>query len=95
MNLDMANTVRKISAQASRVIDGEALVVMIHERKLHRLNSVATRVWELCDGRSIADIAAAIGAEFEVELAVAREDVREFIAELLGLGAVQLEGENV
>ena len=95
MNLDMATTVRRISAQASRVIDGEALVVMIHERKLHRLNSVATRVWELCDGRSIGDIAAIIGAEFAVEPTVAGEDVREFLAELRGLGAIQLGDENV
>jgi hypothetical protein len=45
---------------------------------------VASRIWELCDGRSaVEDIAAAIVEEFEVDLATARRDVAEFVREML------------
>jgi hypothetical protein len=90
MNLQLDTTVRQISAQASRVTSGEALVVLIEQRKLHRLNAVGTRVWELCDGRSIAAIIACIVAEFEVAPSVATRDVCRFIEELSGLGALDL-----
>ncbi|MEY4578903.1 MAG: hypothetical protein RL701_3606 [Pseudomonadota bacterium] len=93
MSLDLARTVRKINGQASRVTQGEALVVLIEQRKLHRLNSVGTRVWELCDGRAIANIVEVIVQEFEVEHTVASKDVCEFVATLLELGALQL-GES-
>jgi GeoRSP system PqqD family protein len=90
MNLDLGRTVRKINGQASRVTQGQALVVLIEQRKLHRLNAVGTRVWELCDGRDLASIVDVIVAEFEVERAVAAKDVCEFVDTLLGLGALQL-----
>lgn len=89
--LGMSSTVRKIDAQASRVTRGEALVVLIEQRKLHRLNPVGTRVWELCDGRAVAGIVAAIVAEFEVEEDVATHDVCEFLETMRGLGALQIE----
>ena len=87
----MSSTVHKIDAQASRVTRGEALVVLIEQRKLHRLNPVATRVWELCDGRAVAGIVAAIVAEFEVETDVATRDVCEFLETMQGLGALKIE----
>jgi hypothetical protein len=91
MTIDLSSTVKKISAQASRVTRGEALVVMIEQRQLHRLNPVGSRVWELCDGRSVASIVAAIVSEFEVEADVATRDVCEFLATLQGLGALEVE----
>jgi len=93
MSLDRASIVRKISAQASRVTRGEALVVMIEQRKLHRLNPVGTRVWELCDGRSVLSIVDAIVAEFQVEADVAMRDVCEFLLSLQSLGAIMIESE--
>jgi hypothetical protein len=82
----------KVLRTASRVIDGEALVMVIDRRELHRLNAVGTRVLELCDGKnSVAMIAAAIQREFDVELDVAVEDVRRFLAELGDAGALSFE----
>jgi len=95
MSLDLATTVHKISAQASRVTQGEALVVLIEPRTLHRLNEVGTRVWELCDGRDVASIVDAIVEEFEVEREVASNDVCEFLTQLSGLGALQLKEPSV
>lgn len=89
-DIELGHTVRKIDGQASRVTRGEALVVVIEQRKLHRLNPVGTRVWELCDGRQVASIVDAIVAEFDVEADVARRDVCEFLASLQDLGAVEI-----
>jgi hypothetical protein len=69
---------------------GEALIVLTEQRKLHRLNGVGTRVWELCDGRALSSIVQAIVAEFEVEPEVAVRDVTVFVEELRGLGALQV-----
>jgi hypothetical protein len=82
----------KVVRTASRVIAGEALVMVIDRRELHRLNAVGTRVLELCDGKtSVATIAAAVQREFDVELDVAVEDVRRFLAELVAAGALSVE----
>jgi GeoRSP system PqqD family protein len=88
MSLDAAAIVQKISAQASRVTRGQALVVQIEQRKLHRLNAVGTRVWELCDGRSLGAIVDIVVVEFEVEREVAFKDVCAFVEELAELGAL-------
>ena len=78
---------------AARVIDGKALIVILDEKQLHTHNSVRTRVWELCDGRSVEAIAGALVAEFEVEAGAALADVRRFVAELCERGALEL-GES-
>ena len=52
--------------------------------ELHNFNEVAARVWELIDGqRTVADIAAVISDEYEVQLAVAEADILAFLDELL------------
>jgi GeoRSP system PqqD family protein len=71
-------------------MEGEALVVLIEQRKVHQLNDVGTRVWELCDGRSLSSIVQTIVAEFEVEPEVATRDVMAFVEELRGFGALQV-----
>lgn len=77
---------------ACRVIEGKAVVITIDRNQVHVLNSVATRVWELADGRPLDAIAAAIVAEFEVEPAQARLDVCGFAAQLVSLGAARFSG---
>lgn len=79
---------------ACRVIDGKAVVITIDQNQLHVLNSVGTRVWELADGRSFAQIVAGIVEEFEVDPARARLDVQSFVEQLLALGALQLRASK-
>jgi hypothetical protein len=76
---------------AARVVDGKALIVVIDQRQLHTLNAVGTRVWELCDGRSVGAIADAIAAEFEVDRETALRDVLGFVEQLRALGALDVE----
>lgn len=76
---------------AARVVDGKALIVVIDQRRLHTLNAVGTRVWELCDGRSVLAIADALAAEFEVDRDTALRDVQRFVEQLRELGALEPE----
>jgi len=76
---------------AARKIDDVFYVVHPDTSELHNFNEVATRVWELIDGqRTVADIAAAIADEYEVEPAVAQADILTFLGELLQKDLIQL-----
>ena len=93
MSVDLRALVKKVSGQASRNVNGEALVVLTESRQLHRLNAVGTRIWECCDQQRVADIVEVIVAEFEVDSAVAASDVCEFLESLRALGAIEISGE--
>jgi hypothetical protein len=84
---------RKSERIAAREVDGKAIVVVLDARKLHTLNGVGTRVFELCDGtRDVAAIAAEIANEFEVEASRAERDALAFLTQLIAEGAVQVDG---
>jgi hypothetical protein len=91
MSLDADSILHKVDGQASRVTQGEALVVLAEQRQLHRLNAVGTRVWELCDGRPVGAIVEAIVDEFEVDGPHAHSDVLTFLEQLLALGALRVQ----
>lgn len=91
MKVDLRDRVRKVQGQASRNVNGEALVVLTERRQLHRLNAVGTRVWEICDDKPVSEIVEVILAEFEVDAPVAARDVCEFLDTLRELGAVEIE----
>jgi hypothetical protein len=76
---------------ASRTIDGQEVVVVPATRKLQILNEVATRIWELCDGRSVGEITDAIVQEFDVEPAEARRDALELVEDMHERGMVVIE----
>lgn len=82
---------KKNERVAARVVEGKALIVVIDNKQLHTLNEVGTRVWELCDGRSLDAIAEAMVGEFEVDKPTAVRDVQRFVDELHALGALELE----
>ena len=76
---------------ASRTIDGQEVVVVPATRKLQILNEVATRIWELCDGRSVAEITDAIVQEFDVDASEARRDALELVEDMHERGMVVIE----
>ena len=80
---------------AYRVVGGEALVMVVDKKTLHRLNDVGSRVFELCDGQTSVDaIVEAIVREFAVDAPTARADVETFIAELAATGALSFKGAS-
>jgi hypothetical protein len=57
---------------------------------IYSLNEVAALIWELIgEGRTVADIRDAVVGRFEVALALAEQDVRELLADLEEIGAIQ------
>ncbi|HYL79854.1 MAG TPA: pyrroloquinoline quinone biosynthesis peptide chaperone PqqD [Candidatus Acidoferrum sp.] len=59
---------------------------------LFPLNSVATRIWQLCDGQRMVDeIVQTITAEFDADEATIRRDVVEFIQGLLQQNLISLD----
>lgn len=77
-----------------RVIDAETLVVDVKSGLLYPLNSVGTRIWELCDGRrTVEEIVQIIAAEFDAELATIREDTSQFVQELERAVLIKIDKE--
>ena len=88
--LPLSARVQQSERTAARVIEGKALVITIDDNRLHVLNPVGTRVWEMSDGRSLEQMVEEVVRDFEVEKPQASRDVQQFVAELLRLGAVEL-----
>ncbi|MFW5920806.1 MAG: PqqD family protein [Polyangiales bacterium] len=90
VTLDETTAVRQSDRTASRVVEGQAVVIVIDRQKLHTLNEVGTTIWELADGRTLGEIADGIVEEFEVDRDTALADARKFVEQLARLGALEL-----
>jgi Coenzyme PQQ synthesis protein D (PqqD) len=74
---------RRREGVAAQVADGEAVLLDIESGAYFSLNSVGSRIWELCDGtRSTAEIVSVICDEFDVAEDVALADAQEILDEL-------------
>jgi hypothetical protein len=75
-----------------RTLDTEALVVDVKGGLLYPLNSVAARIWDLCDGaRSVDEIVDWLAAEFEAPEPTIRADAIEFIERLADAKLISIE----
>lgn len=69
---------------ASRVVDGEAVIVIPQKGVVTVLNETGSGIWQLLDGRnSIEDIINIISSEFDVSREQAEKDTLGFIEELI------------
>ena len=76
---------------ASRIIDGEAVIVVLDRQQTLVLNAVGSRIWEIIDGaKNIDSIVEAITAEFDSTYGQALQDTSQFIEDLAQRGAVFL-----
>lgn len=67
-----------------RVLDTEALVVDVKAGLIYPLNSVGTRIWQLCDGQlTVGEIVQVIMEEFDASEGTIREDTLHFLQELV------------
>jgi hypothetical protein len=74
---------RKSPDTASRIIDGEAVIVLPQEGLARILNPSGSRIWELLDGnRTAGGIAETISGEFGISKQQACADVCSFLREL-------------
>ncbi len=75
---------------AARVLEGQAVIVVIDDNALHTLNPVGTRVWELAQSASLGTIVHTIAEEYAVEPAAARRDVVAFVQDMLERGMLEV-----
>ena len=80
---EASDRTRREPSVAWRVIQGEAVMVLPATGKVHTLNAVGTRFWELIDGqRSVAEIARQLEDEFDAPAEAIAADCRRFADEL-------------
>ena len=61
----------------------EVLIVAPRDRRLHRLNEVASYIWMSLDRPRTADeLARLVSREFDIDEKTARKDVKAFVSEL-------------
>jgi len=76
---------------ASRLVNGEAVVVSPEEGIVRILDEIGSRVWALMDGNiSVLDISKIIAGEYNAFRDEVERDVAEFILELESKGMVVL-----
>ncbi|UFS70314.1 GeoRSP system PqqD family peptide chaperone [Geomonas sp. RF6] len=70
-------------------VEDVGTALLFDDSSILSINVLGTEVWKLCDGRTLEEIVAALGEEFEVESEVLAEDVSAFLAELAQKGFVR------
>lgn len=55
------------------------------------VNELGLEVWQLCDGRTVGEMVAALLCEFDVEEEVLRDDVLNFLDSLQQKGFIRYE----
>lgn len=91
-SISSETVIRHAGNAISRKINGEVVLLTPEESKVHVLDDVGSRVWELCaESASVSSIVDEITAEYEVERETARDDVIKFVGELLDLGVIKLD----
>ena len=76
--------------EAGEDVSDQGSVILIISGMMHQLNLVGGAVWDLCDGtRTLEQVVAAMADEFDVSRDVLREDVTEFVSDLVERGWLQ------
>lgn len=92
MSVELSSVVRQSERTASRVVEGQAVVIVIDEQKLHTLNDVGTFLWgEVGEGCAVSALVDALLESYDVERERATADVLQFVEELLALGALETQ----
>src|SRR5215813_2534932 len=86
-NMWRPETFVRSQSVVARVVAGETLIVPIRAKvgdlaSIYSFNGTGTLIWKLLESpRTVAELAAAVVEEYEVDLAQAERDVREFVEE--------------
>jgi hypothetical protein len=74
---------------ASKVVDGEAILINLSTGMYYSMENVSGLVWSMIvAGSSVARIAAVISDRYSIPLAQAENDVRALVEELLAEGLI-------
>ena len=83
--------VARTNESLSATLDGEAVLLQPEAGMYYGMNEVATVLWErLEEPATVADLRAELRSEFDVEAAVADQDLRTFLADLEAADLVEI-----
>lgn len=84
-------------AVASRVLDGEIVIMSATDSTLFSLSEVATVIWQAADGRTpLSEIVGGrICAEFDVTPEAAYQDAEAFIEDLARHGILRVSSQPI
>jgi hypothetical protein len=80
----------------SRVVAGETLIVPVRAKvgdlaSIYSFNGTGTLIWAQLElPRTVSQLAEAVAEEYEVELAQAESDVKDFVTEMKSAGLVEV-----
>jgi hypothetical protein len=95
VEIRLSSVLRRTDAIRFRVVDGEAVVVHQGAAEVLVLNTTASRLLELADGREpLSAVAAALAAEFDVAPGVLAEDLVAGARELVAAGLLEPAGPS-
>jgi Coenzyme PQQ synthesis protein D (PqqD) len=89
--------IARSSAVASRVLDGEIVIMSATDSTLFSLSEVATVIWQAADGRTpLSEIVRSrICAEFDVAPDAAYRDAEAFVEDLARHGILHVSSEAI
>ena len=75
-----------------RELDGEAVILHLHQGRYYGLDPVGTRIWELvAEDKGLGEILESLLLEFEVGRERLQEDLLELVEELLAEQLLEVE----
>jgi len=81
--------IRSANAKA-KVINRKAIIINLEKGNYYQLNGVATRIWEMLDGKnSLSQIVEKISKEFDAEKKQVEKDALQLIADLQKEGLIE------
>ncbi|MFA6112366.1 MAG: PqqD family protein [Sphingomonas sp.] len=90
-----ALTARRLPGLVEAEIDGELVALHIENGTCYSFNATAAHIWALLDRpRSVADICAALTADFDVDPATCGDQVVLLLRDLQKDGLAVLEGDQ-
>ncbi len=82
-----------VTARSGVSLQAVGQEAILHDQRngmAHVINGSAARVWELCDGRPLADLLAAFAEPYGMSVDAVREDVEGVLAQFEELGLVSV-----
>lgn len=80
------------SQQVSVDLDGETVLLHAETGQYFTMNEVGSTVWSYLENPArVEDLLARIEADFDVAEANSKSDLREFLAELISIGVLEIE----
>ena len=86
---------KKGSSMVARKVTDEVILVPIRQnvgdlQSIYILNGVGARIWELLDNEgTVTEIESAVAKEYDVEQPKVEDDLVDFLAQLVSIGAIE------